>query len=171
MTMKTKPVRVCDVSRILRISSASLISFLQENGYSVKGDFRSPLSSKMVELIQTGYQEGPPFQELNTLLPQAEQWEKHHSDIVRELHTPPAKPKRKASVVDDENTPRRRRQRKTRKREYNTPHHSLFAKPLNLSALDMELIQRILELDEERKIIVRDYFRRKILLKAIRNLE
>ncbi|MBU1651807.1 hypothetical protein KKA00_06280, partial [bacterium] len=86
--MKSRPVRICDISRVIRISSASLITFLQERGFRVKGDFRSPLSCRMLETIQTGYQEGPPFAELNPYFPKAELWENEHAELVSELHTP-----------------------------------------------------------------------------------
>jgi len=86
--MKSKPVRISDVSRVIRISSSSLITFLQDNGYSVKGDYRSPMTGRMVELVQNGYREGPPFDELTPYILRAENWEELHTDVVTQLHTP-----------------------------------------------------------------------------------
>lgn len=167
--MKPKPVRICDVSRVLRISSSSLITFLQEKGYSVIGDYRSPLSSSMVELIQNGYDEGPPFQELGPFMPQAEEWEKNNRDMLKRLHTPPPVPKPPEPVAEDATVIRRRR--RTPKLRLKPPSPTFYTGRINLSHIDLELIQRIFELEEPDKMKVRDYLRRKTILKAISHLE
>lgn len=167
--MKPKPVRICDVSRVLRISSASLISFLQEKGYSVIGDYRSPLSSSMVELIQNGYNEGPPFQELDSFMPQAEAWEKTNQDTLQRLHAPPPLPKRPEPVAEEIKV-RRRRSRKPKPR-LSPPRPPVYTGRLNLSPIDLELIHQILALEESEKIMVRDFLRRKTILKALSHLE
>lgn len=168
--MKSKPVRICDVSRILRISSASLISFLQENGYSIIGDYRSPLSSRMVELIQNGYNEGPPFLELTPLMPQAEAWEIGNQELVKKLHAP-ARPRAKEIEEPEERGPYYRKPRKPYRRARVLPAVSTYTGRIALTYMDMELIQRILALEEPEKIQIRDYLRRKTLLKAISQLE
>lgn len=165
--MKLKPVRVCDVSRALRISSSSLIAFLREKGYSILNDYLSPLSSRMVELIQTGYHEGPPFEELNPLLVQAEGWEKANPDTVAQLHTPPPAPVR----LPDEAKEIRMRKKRAPRFSFATPHPSHFTGRIHLAPLDLEIIHQLLELSEERKILVRDYLRRKTILKAISQME
>jgi hypothetical protein len=167
--MKTKPVRVCDVSRILRISSASLISFLEEKGYSVIGEFRSPLSSTMVELIQNGYNEGPPFQELNPFMPQAEEWEKLNEDTLKRLHTPPPKPAR-SEAAEEGVTIRKTRTRKP-KLKIISHRSTVYTGRIDLIPIDLELIHQILELDESNKIKVRDFLRRKTILKALSQLD
>ena len=168
--MKLKPVRVCDISRILRISSASLISFLQERGYSLKGDFRSPLSGKMVELIQNGYQDGPPFTELNPMIPKAEAWEKENAEIVSLLHKPP--PQAKPQIEEIPVTSHRRgRPRKPRLRTPPVPTTYTFTGRIALTFMDLELIQRALALDADNKIKVRDFLRRRTILKALAKLE
>ena len=167
---KIKPVRICDISRVLRISSASLISFLHDNGYSVIGDFRSPLSSRMMELIQNGYQEGPPFKELNQFLPQAEDWENKNREKVERLHKPPPLPQ-PTKIEAEEPKPRKRRRKKPKLQRRSIPSATAHTGRITLSYMDMELIQRIFELEEPEKIKVRDYFRRKTILKAISLLE
>jgi hypothetical protein len=167
--MKTKPVRVCDVSRVLRISSASLISFLEEKGYSVIGDFRSPLSSKMVELIQNGYRDGPPFQELNPFMPQAEEWEKLNEDTFKRLHTPPPRPVH-PEVPEEEVTIRKTRTRKPRLK-ISSHSSTVYTGRIDLTPIDLELIHQILELDESNKTKVRDFLRRKTILKALSHLD
>lgn len=166
---KVKPVRICDISRVLRISSTSLISFLQEKGYSIIGDFRSPLSSRMMELIQNGYQEGPPFGELTPLLPRVEKWESQNHETVERLHTPP-KPELKI-VVEEEGKPKKRRRRKIKFAWRAIPDDTTYTGRISLTFLDLELIQRIFELEEAEKIIVRDLLRRKTILQAISHLE
>ena len=167
--MKARPVRICDISRELRISSSSLISFLQEKGYSVIGEFRSPLSSKMVELIQNGYNEGPPFTELNSFIPKAEEWEKQNDELVSKLHSPPPKPQKK--VEEEEYKPRRRRVRKPKLQWRISPSATVYTGRITLTPLDLELIHQMLALDEPDKIKVRDYLRRKTILKALSHLE
>jgi len=169
--MKSKPVRICDISRIIRISSASLISFLKERGFQVKGDFRSPLSCLMLETIQTGFQEGPPFSELNPYFPKAAAWEKDHGHVVEELHTPDeTSPVAELEVSE---IPRR----KIRHKKKSKVIVRQIAPPLQqtgkiqLSFLDLELIHRLLELSEEDKAKVREFLRRKMILKTIANLE
>ena len=168
--MKPKPVRVCDVSRLLRISSASLISFLEEKGYSVIGDYRSPLSSRMVELIQNGYHEGPPFQELNPLIPQADAWEKKNQETVRQLHKPPPVPQPIEEKLE-ETRPRMRRPRKPKLRLRRPAIPAIYTGRISLEPLDLELIQRTLALEEPGKIQVRDFLRRRTILKAISQLD
>ncbi len=168
--MKVKPVRICDISRVLRISSASLISFLQEKGYSVLGDYRSPLTSRMVELIQNGYNEGPPFQELNPYMPQAEAWENQNEEMARRLHTPPPQPKKEKEETEHRRT-RKPRARKVYLRRRITPPSTVYTGRIALAYIDLELIQRILELEEPDKIKVRDFLRRKTLLKALSQLD
>ena len=167
--MKTKPVRVCDVSRVLRISSSSLIAFLEEKGYSVIGDFRSPLSSTMVELIQNGYHDGPPFQELNPLMPQAEEWEKQNEDTIKRLHIPPPRPAH-SEVPEVEVTARKTRTRKP-KLKIRSYKSTVYTGRIELTPIDLELIHQILNLDESDKIKVRDFLRRKTILKALSHLE
>jgi len=166
--MKLKPVRICDVSRIVRISSSSLIDFLRGKGYSVIRDYLSPLSSRMVELIQNGFNEGPPFQELNPLLTRAEEWEKANPEVVGQLHTPSSPAPRVVMPEEEECKPRRKRQ----------PHISFqpVAKPVHtgripVMPLDLEIIQRMLALEESKKMVMRDYLRRKTILEAISRME
>jgi hypothetical protein len=168
--MKSKPVRVCDISRILRISSASLISFLQEKGYSLKGDFRSPLSGKMVELIQNGYQDGPPFTELNPMIPKAEAWEQENADVVSLLHKPPPLAKLQPEERP-EKAHRRGRPRKPHLQIPPAPVTHAFTGRIALTFMDLELIQRTLALNADNKIKVRDFLRRRTILKALARLE
>ncbi|RJP77399.1 MAG: hypothetical protein C4524_08355 [Candidatus Zixiibacteriota bacterium] len=165
--MKLKPVRVCDVSRILRISSASLIDFLKQNGYSVVGDYLSPLSSRMVELIQTGMHEGPPLSELNPALSQAEEWEKLNPDLVQQLHLPPPPPPKPEEEL------RERRPRKSRlpRISFQPAAHNAWNGSFILTPLDLEIIQRALELSDDKKLAMRDYLRRRTILKAISQME
>jgi len=167
--MKSKPVRVCDVSRLVRIPSSSLIDFLKERGYSVRNDYLAPLSIRMLELIQNGFHEGPPLQELNPLFHQAQEWEQSNPEVVEKLHTPPLPPS-KASLADEDRDfrPRRRRQ----------PRISFqpAAQPVNtgripLTPLDLELIHRMLELEEHKKMRLRDHLRRKSILEAISRMQ
>jgi len=167
--MKSKPVRVCDVSRLVRIPSSSLIDFLKERGYSVRNDYLAPLSIRMLELIQNGFHEGPPLQELNPLFHQAQEWEQSNPEVVEKLHTPPLPPP-KASLADEDRDfrPRRRRQ----------PRISFqpAAQPVNtgripLTPLDLELIHRMLELEEHKKMRLRDHLRRKSILEAISRMQ
>ena len=166
--MKLRPVRICDVSRTLRISSASLIDFLRSKGYTIIGDYLSPLSSRMVELIQTGYQEGPPFQELTPMLSQAESWEKDNADLVSTLHTPPPPPVEKLGLPVREYHPRQKRAPKFRFIPPTTPAPT---GRITLTPLDLELFHQALELPESQKIRLRDYLRRVTILKAISQLE
>jgi hypothetical protein len=165
--MKSKPVRVCDVSRILRLPSPSLIAFLRERGYSILNDYLSPLSSRMVELIQTGYHDGPPFQELNPLLAQAEVWEKGNPETVSQLHTPP--PSRTTS--SDEFREFKSRRKRTLRISFAPPHVTPPTGRITLAPLDLEIIHRMLALSEDHKIQVRDYLRRKTILRAISQME
>jgi hypothetical protein len=165
--MKFKPVRVCDVSRVLRISSSSLIDFLRDKGFRVIHDYLSPLSGRMVEIIQNGYHEGPPFEELNPMLVQAEVWEKANPDTVTQLHTPPPPPKYSEELKE------LRQRRKRGPRFSFAPLHppQKNSGRLPVTPLDLELIHRMLALSDESKIIVRDYLRRKTILKAISQME
>jgi hypothetical protein len=165
--MKSKPVRVCDVSRVLRISSSSLIAFLREKDYNILNDYLSPLSSRMVELIQNGYHEGPPFQELNPLLIQAEAWETANPSTVDQLHTPPSPP---AKLPDDIKELKQRRKRIPRI-TFAPQHHAPNTGRITIGFLDLEIIHQLLGMSEERKIQVRDYLRRKTILKAISQME
>jgi hypothetical protein len=165
--MKSKPVRVCDVSRVLRLSSSSLIDFLRNRGYSILNDYLSPLSSRMVELIQTGYHDGPPFQELNSLLVQAEDWEKANPDTVNQLHTPPPA---KAPPSEELKEIRQRRKRVPRI-SFAPPHVTPPTGRITLTPLDLEIIHRMLALNEDHKIQIRDYLRRKTILRAISLME
>ncbi len=164
--MRVKPVRISDISRVLRISSASLISFLHENGYSVRGDFRSPLSGKMVELIRTGYQEGPPFEALTPLTLRAEEWEKQNSDLVGQLHTPPPEPEKEAKEIKKP-VLRQSRKHKPKLRIRTIAPSTIHNGRIPVTYLDLDLIQRALALEEENKIKIRDYLRRRNLLEAI----
>jgi hypothetical protein len=168
--MKSKPVRICDVSRVLRISSASLISFLKEKGFTLKGDFRSPLSGKMVELIQNGYQEGPPFTKLNPLIPKAEAWETENTDIVNQLHTPTQRAEPQSNEPQPA-TRRRGRPRKPRLQIQTAQVTIVNTGKITLSYIDLELIQKTLALQEPEKIKVRDYLRRRTILKALAKFE
>ncbi len=167
--MKAKPVRLSDISREVRIPSSSLISFLHENGYSVKGDFRSPLTCRMVELIQNGFREGPPFKELDPHVIRAEAWEKDNSELVSELHTPPPKPEpEKPAPVDK---PRRRRITKPKLTLRSPVQANINSGSIRVTHIDLDIIERIFNLDEADKIKVRDFLVRKTLLKAIAKLE
>ncbi|MCX6639055.1 MAG: hypothetical protein NTW14_01055 [bacterium] len=169
--MKTKPVRIFDVSRLLRIPSNTLIAFLKGKGYDVIGDYFSPLTDKMVELIQNGYHDGPPFKELDPYLRLAEVWSDQNPALVEQMHKPPqAKaPSRKDDVVKE---PVHRRPRKP-KISFAPRQVSPYAYTgrIALEFIDLELIHQILTLEEEKKILIRDYFRRKTILKAISQLE
>lgn len=168
--MKSKPVRICDVSRVLRISSASLISFLREKGFTLKGEYRSPLSGKMIELIQNGYQEGPPFVELNPLIPKAEAWETENTDVVNQLHTPTQRTE--SSPDEPPIIPRRRGRPRKPRLQVSTPRLSIVnTGKIQLTYLDLELIQRMLGLQEAEKIKVRDYLRRRTILRALAKFE
>ncbi len=167
--MKLKPVRISDISRVVRISSSSLIEFLREKGYNILNDYRSPLSGRMVELIQNGYHEGPPFQELIPYLLQAEAWEKQNAEIVQKLHQPPPQPP-KAEKPKRERQPRQ--QSRTSRPVRKAPSVAgIPSGKINVTPLDLELIQQALQLPEEQKILVRDHLRRKILLEAISRLD
>ncbi len=165
--MKLRPVRICDVSRTLRISSASLIEFLQSKGYSVIGDYFSPITSRMVELIQNGFHEGPPFQELTPYLTQAETWERENSEVVNQLHAPPP-PRQKPEVIRREYRPRKPR---VPRFSFAPTPALVFTGRIALTPLDLELIHRSLELSEAGKTVVRDYLRRRTILKAISKME
>jgi len=164
--MKQKPVRVCDVSRMVRISSSSLIDFLRQKGFNIINDYLSPLSSRMVELIQNGMNEGPPLMELNPLLSQAEEWEKQNPQVVNQLHTPP--PPKSVDSAIREFRPRRKRQPRI---SFLPPPPPVHTGKIPITPLDLELIQRALALDDDRKTRVRDYLRRKTILAAISRLE
>ncbi|TKJ40334.1 hypothetical protein CEE37_08385 [candidate division LCP-89 bacterium B3_LCP] len=168
--MKAKPVRICDISRILRISSTSLISFLQEKGYSVVGDFRSPVSSRMLELIQNGYTDGPPFKELDTMLPQAEEWEKQNDTTLNKLHTRPPKPE-PAQKKAPEAKPKKYKPRKPGLIRRKAPASLVYTGRIKLTPIDLELIQRLFALEEPEKIKIRDHFRRNTILKAIADID
>jgi hypothetical protein len=166
--MKFKPVRIHDISRVLRISSSSLIEFLRAKGYTILGDYLSPCSSRMVEHIQTGMHDGPPYQELIPYLLQAEAWEKVNPELVNQLHTPPSPPSSKVEGVVREYKPRRKREAKISF----SPHPTTsYTGRIALEPLDLELIYQMLALDEAKKIEVRDYLRRKTILKAISQME
>lgn len=167
--MKLKPVRISDISRVVRISSSSLIEFLRGKGYNILNDYRSPLSGRMVELIQNGYNEGPPFQELIPYLLQAEAWEKQNAEIVQKLHQPPPQPPKLEKPKKER--PLGIRIRKSRP-VHKTP--AVTADPsakIDLTPLDLELIQQALQLPLKQKILIRDYLRRKVLLEAISKLD
>jgi hypothetical protein len=165
--MKSKPVRVCDISRVLRLPSPSLIAFLRERGYSILNDYLSPLSSRMVELIQTGYHDGPPFQELNPLLTQAEDWEKVNPDTVTQLHTPPPT----KTVLPDESREIKLRRKRIPRISFAPAHTAPPTGRIALTPLDLEIIHRMLALGEDHKIQIRDYLRRKTILRAISLME
>jgi hypothetical protein len=169
--MKSKPVRVCDVSRLVRIPSSSLIEFLREKGFSILSDYLSPLSSRMLELIQNGYNEGPPFQELNALFAQSEEWEKLNPEIVERLHAPPPPPPRPTTAIlpeDKEYRPRRQRQPRI---SFQPAPQPAYTGRIPVTPLDLELIQRVLDLGETKKMKVRDYLRRKTIMEAISRMD
>jgi len=169
--MKYKPVRVCDISRILRLSSTSLIDFLTDAGYSIIKGHRSPLSSRMLELIQTGYHEGPPFMELNPYLVRAEEWESENHELVKLLHTPQKAPARKE---DDAKIPApviRHRKPKPVMFTFRTPARKHVTGKISVTPIDLELIQRVFALEESYKIVFRDYLRKKSVLRAISQME
>jgi hypothetical protein len=169
MAMKLKPVRISDISRVVRISSASLIEFLQGKGYTVLNDYRSPLSGRMVELIQNGYSEGPPFQELIPYLLQAEAWEKQNAEIVKKLHQPPQQPPGKEKAKRER--PPGMSKRKPRPVQKTPAAATIPSGKVHVTPLDLELIQQALQLPEEQKILVRDHLRRKLLLEAISRMD
>jgi hypothetical protein len=169
--MKLKPVRIHDISRILRISSSSLIEFLRAKGYTIIGDYLSPCSSRMVELIQTGMHEGPPFQELIPYILQAEAWEKVNPELVSQLHTPPPPPPVKPVKIEEIERARRPRRKREPKISFSPPATTSYTGRIALQPLDLELIYQMLALDENKKIEVRDYLRRKTILKAISQME
>ncbi len=149
--MKAKPVRISDISREVRIPSSSLISFLHENGY------------------QNGFREGPPFKELDPHVIRAEAWEKDNSELVSELHTPPPKPEpEKPAPVEK---PRRRRITKPKLTLRSPVQPNINSGSIRVTHIDLDIIERIFNLDEADKIKVRDFLVRKTLLKAIAKLE
>jgi hypothetical protein len=169
--MKNKPVRVCDVSRLLRIPSNTLITFLKGKGYDVIGDYLSPLSDKMMELLQNGYHDGPPFKELDPYLRQAEAWSMTNPDIVAQMHRPLKAPPVPAASISRPPIQRRPRTPKISFTPRPKPAPYAYTGRIALSFLDLELIDQVFALDEEKKLIMRDFFRRKTILKAISQLE
>ena len=165
--MKSKPVRVCDVSRLVRIPSSTLIDFLKERGYNIRNDYLAPLSIRMLELIQNGFNEGPPLQELNPLFHLAQEWEQSNPEVVEQLHTPPP-PK---SILDDKDREFRPRRRRQPRISFLPPAQPVNTGRIPLTPLDLELIHRMLELEEPKKMRLRDHLRRKTILEAISRMQ
>ena len=63
---------------------------------------------------------------------QAEEWEKHHSDVVQVLHTPPPKPKARPNKEPGETKFRKRRPRKPKIHSRGTSKRSAFPPPIQL---------------------------------------
>ncbi len=170
--MKSKPVRVCDVSRLVRIPSSSLIEFLREKGYHIRHDYLAPLSLRMLELIQNGYHEGPPFQELNPLFPQAQEWENSNPEMVEQLHAPPPPPPPPLAALLDEDLreyrPRRKRQPRI---SFQPMAQPVYTGRIPVTPLDLEIIHRMLALEEDKKMRLRDHLRRKTILEAISRMQ
>jgi len=167
--MKSKPVRVCDVSRLVRIPSSSLIDFLKERGYNIRNDYLAPLSIRMLELIQNGFNEGPPLQELNPLFSQAQEWEQSNPEVVEQLHTPPPPPPK--SILGEEDREFRRRRRRQPRISFLPPAQPVNTGRIPLTPLDLEIIHRMLELEEPKKMHLRDHLRRKSILEAISRMQ
>ncbi|MFH1862627.1 MAG: hypothetical protein ABH878_07420, partial [bacterium] len=103
-----------------------------------------------------GYQEGPPFRELDPFLAQAERWEIRNPKIVEELHTPPT------PIVVEERKPRHYKPRKKRVLYIPVPRVSVTpiqnrTGRIRLQFLDLELIHRVLALNFDQQIKVREF--------------
>ncbi|NQS97093.1 MAG: hypothetical protein HQ591_01425 [candidate division Zixibacteria bacterium] len=79
------PVRIIDISRKLNLSTATLIDFLERNGYPVKRAHHTVLLPDILEEITSEFASGRDLVILTQLIEESNQWVIEHQNSAEEI--------------------------------------------------------------------------------------
>lgn len=80
-----RPVRIIDISRSLNLSTATLIDFLERNGYPVKRAHHTVLLPDILEEISSEFASGRDLVTLTQLIEESNRWVVEHRDSAEEI--------------------------------------------------------------------------------------
>jgi hypothetical protein len=162
-----KPVRIIDIARLLKLSTATIIDFLGKNCYPVERSHHTPLTSEALSQIANEFCSKSDSIMISQLLNGAQIWENAHKETALQikqqqqqgLERYALRRQRAEKVIAGRERMRILRQQFAEEREKASALYSTTSSPMaggdgriTPDFLKLEIIQKALSLEEKGKI-------------------
>ena len=170
-----RPVRIIDIARNLKLSTTTIIEFLERNSYPVHRSHHTVLLPEILEEIASEFGSGRNMVVLNQLIEESSKWVDENSDTAQEIidnyhrkrDRMRVKRERSRKVIEGREKAHLKRERlAAQKKEFTSVMQSLTEMSnkkngkIKTEAIDLEIIRCALALLPKRKTTFLEYLRR-----------